>query len=150
MVVLAIATFQQTGVEELWISFGTGKNFKYIPAHGIAQALGPVKAQSLPVFHALMGCDQTSSFGGKGKKSAWEKWKVFDEVTPALSALSHVPTEETIQEVMPMLEHFVVLLYDNASTCTRIDEPRKELFTQKGRSIDAIPPTSAALLQHVK
>ena len=41
VVVLAIAVYQHIGVEEFWISFGTGKNFKYITAHEIVQALVP-------------------------------------------------------------------------------------------------------------
>ena len=31
-----------------------------------------------------------------------------------------------------------------------IDEARQKLFTMKGQSMDAIPPTRAALLQHIK
>ena len=51
---------------------------------------------------------------------------------------------------MANLEHFVVLLYDKTSTATSADEERTDLFTRKGRSIDLIPPTSAALYQHVR
>ncbi|KAK3893643.1 hypothetical protein Pcinc_002556 [Petrolisthes cinctipes] len=28
-------------MDELWIAFGTGKNYRYIPAHEIAASLGP-------------------------------------------------------------------------------------------------------------
>ena len=150
VVVLAVAVYHHIGVEELWISFGTGKNLRYIAAHNISLALGSFKSKSLPVFHALTGCDQTSAFASKGKKTSWETWKVFSEVTAAFGVLSLVPTEEDIQAVMPVLERFVVLMYDKASSSTGIDEARKELFTRKGRSIDLIPPTSAAFLQHVK
>ena len=41
----------------LWIAFGTGKNFRYIPVHDIAKAIGPRKSQALPMFHAHTGCD---------------------------------------------------------------------------------------------
>ena len=40
----------------------------YIPVHTIAAHLGPAKSSALPAFHALTGCDTTSSFFGKGKK----------------------------------------------------------------------------------
>jgi hypothetical protein len=150
VVVLAVAVCHQIEVEELWICFGTGKNLRYIAAHGIADALGATKSKSLLGFHALTGCDQTSSFASKGKKTAWGTWAVFGEVTPAFSALSEVPTEESIQNVLPLLEHFVVLMYDRTSTSTALDDARKELFSRKGRSIDLIPPTSAAFLQHAK
>ena len=41
-------------------------------------------------------------------------------------------------------------MYDRASTCETVNDARKDLFTRKGRSIDNIPPTAAALEQHVK
>ena len=48
---------------------------RYIPAHAIAQSLGQSKAMALPAFHALTGCDTTSTFFGKGKKTAWSVWQ---------------------------------------------------------------------------
>ena len=47
---------------------------------------------------------------------------------------------------MPTLEHFVVLMYDRTTMCTQVNDARKALFTKKGRSMDAIPPTAAALV----
>ena len=46
---------------EVWVSFGTGKTFHCLAAPEIARALGPEKAQALPMFHALTGCDTVSS-----------------------------------------------------------------------------------------
>ena len=85
------------------ISLGPGKIFKYIGAHRISEALGPLKSESLPPFDARTGCDQTSAFAGKGKKTAWETWKVFDEVTQSFESLSNLPTTDTIEELMPAL-----------------------------------------------
>ena len=45
--------------------------------------LGVQKCHALPIFHALTGCDVMSSFSGKGKKSAWQAWSAFPEVTTA-------------------------------------------------------------------
>ncbi len=47
VVVLAVAAVVQTEVTELWIAFGTGSNFRYIPVHSIAAALGPDKSLAL-------------------------------------------------------------------------------------------------------
>jgi hypothetical protein len=137
VLVLAIAMFHQLDARELWIAFGVGKHFRYIPIHCTAQSLGPAQSctVSLPVFHAFTGCDLTSSFGGKGKKTAWETWNVFAETTAAFRALSDTPTEEQVDNVMLLLERFVVLMYDRSSTCLKLDEVRKELFTQKGRTM---------------
>ena len=49
-----------------------------------------------------------------------------------------------------IIEKFVITMYDKQSTTGKVDEARLELFAQKQRSYDAIPPTSASLLQHVK
>ena len=46
--------------------------------------------------------------------------------------------------LMEIVERFVVLLYDLASTKNRVNEASQQLFTQKGRDLDAIPPTQAA------
>lgn len=64
VVVLAVAniiifTIQVT---ELWIAFGTGKNFRNIPAHLIARQLGEDRSKALPFFHAMTGCDNVSFF----------------------------------------------------------------------------------------
>lgn len=56
-----------------WIAFGTEKHFQYISIDIICEALGPRKAKALPLFHAITGCDTTSSFQGKGKNVCVER-----------------------------------------------------------------------------
>ena len=41
------------------------------------------------------------------------------------------------------------MLYDRTSSQKSINEARKQLFTQKGRAIDGLPPTQAAFIQHI-
>ena len=53
-----------------------------------------------------------------------------------------------LEESLPIIERFTVLLYNSTSNCLTTNECRKDLFC-KGRSIDSIPPTSAALSKHV-
>lgn len=50
----------------IWVAFGTGKNFCFHHINSICVSLGELRSQSLPVFHAFSGCDTTSSFLGKG------------------------------------------------------------------------------------
>ena len=52
-------------------------------------------------------------------------------------------------EHIAVLERFTILLYDRTSTVLSIDEAQQQLFTKKGRTMDAIPPTKAALVQHI-
>ena len=63
-----MATFDQIQPDELWVSFGTGSNFRYIAVHELVATLSPRQCLSLPVFHAITGCDTVSAFAGRGKK----------------------------------------------------------------------------------
>ncbi|KAG0730243.1 hypothetical protein GWK47_028666 [Chionoecetes opilio] len=49
-----------------------------------------------------------------------------------------------------MLERFTVVIYDKTSPLVSVNEARKELFCQKNRTMENIPPTQQALLQHTK
>ncbi len=149
IVVLAISFFDKMQTAKtLYVAFGTSKHFRYIPIHEIADSLGPLKCRALPMFHAITGCDTTSSFAGKGKKTAWEAWQACPPVTDALLVLSDRPqvvSDICFQEV----ERFVVVMYSRACEKSLVNEARRELFTS-GRSMDNIPPTQDALFQHVK
>ena len=50
---------------------------------------------------------------------------------------------------MFVIERFVILLYDRTSICTDINKARQILFARR-TNVKAIPPTRAALEQHVK
>ncbi len=150
VVVLAVTSAQRLDISELWVAFGAGKSFRFLAAHEIARALGPDRCVALPMFHAFTGCDTVSSFGGRGKKTAWDTWNAYGDVTPAFCALVAGPSSQSIEEWMGPLERFVVLLYDRTSSQECVNGARKQLFTQKGRAIDGLPPTQDALIQHIK
>ena len=95
VVVLAVASAQRLNITELWIAFGAGKNFRYLPAHEMADALGPDRCVALPMFHAFTGCDTVSCFGGRGKRTAWDMLNAYDEITPAFCDLAATP--ETVE-----------------------------------------------------
>ena len=101
-------------------------------------------------FHAFIGCHQVSSFGNRGKKTAWETWSVMDNVTETFEALSAFTDQDTLTRLRPQLEWFVILLYDRSSECFEVDKARKDLFTRKGRAIENIPPSSSTLIQLTK
>ena len=151
VVVLAVWMAQELheAVDELWLAIGTGKSFRYIAAHKLAVSLGPDKSKALPVFHAITGCDTVSSFAGRGKITAWAVWDIFPEVTNAFLTLASAPSEIS-EDTLATLERYIVLLYDRTCTCSEVNLARKKLFAKKARSIEAIPPTQAALEQHVK
>ena len=132
----------------MWVSFGLGKTFRFLAAHDIARALGPEKAQALPMFHALTGCDTVSCIAGHGKRTAWAVWTVLPELTQTLTLLSTAP-DHINEDAMHTIERFITLLYDRTSTETDADKARRKLFAKKS-NVQLIPPTRAALKQHVR
>ncbi|KAK4301550.1 hypothetical protein Pmani_026328 [Petrolisthes manimaculis] len=51
---------------------------------------------------------------------------------------------------MSIRESYMDFMYDRGSAETTVNSARKQMFTYKDRSFNAIPLTSAALLQHAK
>ena len=70
VIVISIGAIQSLLNTRLWVLYGTGTNLRSFAIHDIASALGSEKSSSLPLFHALTGCDTVSCFSGKGKKTA--------------------------------------------------------------------------------
>ena len=96
------------------------------------------------MFHAFTGCDTASSFAGREKKTAFDIWKSFNEITPVFSTLLTDPSELN-DDCVSVLEAFIVLLYDCTCTETTVNLARKHIFTTKSRSMDNLPPPRAAL-----
>ena len=67
-------------IEELYIAFGAGKQFKYIPVREITRGFGAWKCRALPFFHAMSSCDTTPKFEGKGQKRAWTAWQTYPNI----------------------------------------------------------------------
>ena len=132
---------------EIWIAFGMGKNFSFYNIGSICSSLGDHKARALPVFHAFTGCDQTSSFVGKGKKSGWQAWQAYDEVTQAFVAIASTPFQLISVEspTFKLLERYTVILYDKASASSSVNETRMTLFCHRSCAMEKLPPTQVTL-----
>lgn len=128
---------------DIWVAFGMGKNFCHYNINNICRNLGEDKSLALPLFHAYTGCDTTSCFLAKGKKSAWRVWKSYPEVTQAFLHFVDHPFRavDVSCEHFRHLERFTVLLYDITSNLLSVNEARRELFCKKKRSLENIPPT---------
>ena len=151
VVVIATSLFSQISPEELWLVLGTTMKPKIIAVHELVASLQPSKVNSLLFFHAFTGCDTTSAFAGRGKKTAWEVWKTFPEVTKAFrECLNGI--EELSDKVISPIERFTILMYDRTSGSCDINEARRELFTKSPvtRLLENIPPTKAPLIQHLR
>ena len=64
---LFVASFSNIKPDELWIDLGTGSRFWYTPVHQLVAAIYPRQCDTMPIFHALTGCDTVSSFVGRGE-----------------------------------------------------------------------------------
>ena len=113
VVVLAVAAAQRHGNTEIWIAFGTGKSFRFLAAHEMARILGPDRCIALPMFHAFTGCDTVSFFGGRGKRTAWDTWRSYNDITSIFVSLANTP--ESVESSVTSLERFVIVLYDRTS-----------------------------------
>ena len=149
VVVISLYAFTyMTGTAQLWIDFGVGRYRRLIPIHDIHRNIPQHIITNLPVFHAFTGCDTVSTFCGIGKKTAWNTWMSYPDVSEAFHKLS---TTTTIpDDVMEKIERFVVLMYDGTSACANVNECRRILYTRRNRAIENIPPTGNALQQHCK
>jgi len=131
VVVLAVAvaqacTLDEEEEEEVWVSFGTGKAFRFLAVHEMMWE----KAQALPMFHALTRCDTVSFFAGGDKRMAWEVWTAVPELTQVPTDLTTAP-DEVDEDATHTIERFIILLYDRTSTSTDINKTRCKLFAGK-------------------
>ena len=80
---------------------------------------------------------------------AWQAWQTF-EVTDTFVYLSSHPFEDLNVESsrFTAIERFIVVLYDRTSPLSLVNDVREELFCKRNRSMDRLPPTQDALLQH--
>ena len=72
-----------------------------------------------------------------------------EAVTAAFCELRGAP-EDAADEVYSALGRFTILMYDRTSRSESVNETRKLLFTRNGRPMAALPPSEAALQQHIR
>src|SRR5277367_1054120 len=151
VVVLAVSffhTLERLGLEELWVLYGSSQNRQFIAVHSIALVMGEGRTVALRGFHAFSGSDRTSFFTSKGKKTAWKFWSdSFTEAFKSISLPSNSVPDETIRQT---LEKYIVQLYGvQDDQCITVNNARKHLFATENKPLCLIPPTSAALWQHI-
>ena len=138
---------------DIWIAFWSGRELQTLQhINALSTSLGTKRSQALPMLHLISGCDTTSAFLGKGKKSFWQAWMAFEEVTDTFVYLASHPFEplDSNCENFRKIERLIVLVYDKTSTSLSINQTRRELFCLKNVTMERMPPTQNVLLQHTK
>ena len=76
----------------------------------------------------------------------------FEEVTDTFVYLASHPFEplDSNGENFCKIERLIVLVYDKTSTSLSINQTRRELFCLKNVTMERMPLTQNALLQHMK
>ena len=70
-VMLLLVHFIPAQTAEVWMISGTAKKRKCYPIHPQSERLEKPLRDNLLGFHAFTGCDTTSAFSGRGKRSCW-------------------------------------------------------------------------------
>jgi hypothetical protein len=90
-----------------------------------------------------------SAFVGKGKKTAWQAWNVFENATEVFHCLRS-PCDNLTQSEIGLLEEFAVIMYDQSSSTNKVNDASLDLFARKQRPYNGIPTSGAALVEHIK
>ena len=100
--------FAKLAAGDIWQQIAL-KIYVAIPVYEFVRGLDSSMCKALLVFHGFTGCDTVSAFERRRKKTAWNVWKVFPDVTKAFEDL--VLMEESINGLsLSLLECFVVYL----------------------------------------
>ena len=124
--------------EVLMVS-GTLKHPKCYPVHIIASKLDTNILENILGFHALTGCDITSSFSGIDKKTCWKQYIEAPKLVQSLSK------DLNLREV----GEFVFRLYGVCvKTEVDIDLIRFSLFSTARKGLGLLPHTKDAFELH--
>ena len=92
--------------------------------------------------------DTTPFMNSIAKRTAWNTWTAYPEVTTAFNIISSpILVTHVSEELFSLLERFVILCYNRTSQNVSIDTERMELFRDKKRQMCNIPPSNGALPQ---
>ena len=130
---------------EVWMVSGTAKQRKCDPVHVIASKLDDDVLNNIFGFHAITGCDTTSSYSGISKNTCW---KQYLKTLRLLRSVGRGINKDEIEE-------FICNLY--GSTFELAEQPSVDslgfnLFSKarKGLELHVLPPTKDVLDLHSK
>ena len=133
---------------EMTLISGTRNRSRIVSIPHICAKLGPEISQVLRSLYAMTSCDSVSAFSSKGKRKALSIVHPNPGQRRIVSNLGECVHAE-VQD-LNMLEQFVCAFY-NGSKCNDVNELRYRLFCKsKNLQSHQLPPTKAALKNHLK
>ena len=123
-------------VDDIWVEYGAGKHLQYISIRTMYNQLGELKAKAILFFHAFTGSDTTSAFRNKGKKTAWNTWKAFEEVTETFANLSVEPFKpiDDDSKELETLKRFVIYMYIKSSSLKKVNDAQERFSAKKTKA----------------
>jgi hypothetical protein len=122
---------------------------RFLPIHELSSSLSEITCRVLPAAHALSGCDTTSSFFGIGKKLVYE---ILKDAASDFHDLGNLGDPDKDVAFSCSLR-FVARLYNQkksfASSHHNINKLWVKLATSRDASLVRLPPSEAALRQHI-
>ena len=110
VIVLCAVHFGAIACDELWFKTGVKDHLRYIPVHAVSQNLGHKFCSALPAFHALTGCDTTSSLAGVGKKKAWVALCRSEQHQESLGMVGQTATLDEVSKMKARSSSVVYIL----------------------------------------
>ncbi|KAL8571804.1 hypothetical protein ACOMHN_053962 [Nucella lapillus] len=145
--------------KKVYMDTGTGNHRRMICMSDLAASYDKDFCEALLGIHAFSGCDSTSSFITKGKKTVMKtvsKHKVFQDTFCSLGRQS------LSSDTLESLEHFVCCLY-NRPKVKYVNQLRFDLLKEKfdtkkgpllacynGTDLSLLPPCQCTLQMHIQ
>jgi hypothetical protein len=143
---------QMTNTSELWVQMGNVSSVKdgrrFLPIHELCSSLSEITCRVLPSAHALSGCNTTSSFFGNGIKLVYKILKDAASDFHDLDNLDNLGDPDK-DVAISCSSRFVARLYDQKSFASYINKLRVKLASGRDASLVRLPPSEAALRQHI-
>ena len=124
----------------------TGNKRRFIDVNGISQKYGENICEALPGLHAFTGCDNVSTFSGKGKQSAVMVILKDEGLCEIMRELRQ--SYKVSEELTEKCEMYVCSLYGKSGA--DVNDVRYALFCQKGSESSQLPPTEDAISKHTR
>ena len=125
---------------------GTKTRSRFIDIRAVRNSVSENVCDALLGLHALTGCDTTSAFKRRGKKTGLQLLQSNSQLCDGIQRLGG--TFNVSDDLITVCETFVCQLY--GSKTNSINDCRYELFSVKGAQGDNLPPTQDALQMHVQ